>query len=221
MSTGIIHLDMRTVGQILKEEREKNFYTLEKIEKVTKIRKELLQALEAGQYTKLPPSTFIQGFIKNYGRFLGLNTEKLLAIFRREFSEGKNPPRVLDSLQNPLNNKRFRLTPTRVLISMIFTLVIIFFAYLWFQYRFLVGSPFLEISQPVDQLSTTSPEIAISGRTDPEAKVSINEQEIPVDQNGKFSQTIKLSDNVNNIAITATSKSGKRTSVQRAVFLKQ
>ena len=211
---------MRTVGQILKEERERKFYTLDEIEKITKIRKELLQALEEGQYHKLPPQTFVQGFIKNYGKFLGLNTEKLLAVFRREFSAGKNPPRILDSLQNPIDDKRFRLTPTRVLISVIFTLIIIFFAYLWFQYRFLVGSPFLEVNQPVDQLSTTSNEIIVSGRTDPEAKVSINEQEIAVDQNGKFSQTIKLSDNVNNITISATAKSSKPTKVQRTVFLK-
>ena len=211
---------MRTVGQILKEEREKNFLSLDEIEKITKIRKELLQALEAGQYTKLPPSTFIQGFIKNYGRFLGLNTEKLLAVFRREFSEGKNPPRVLDSLQNPIDDKKFRLTPTRVLIGMIFTLVTIFFIYLWWQYRFLVGSPFLEISQPVDQSTTTSNEIVVLGRTDPEVKVSINDQEITTDQSGKFSQTIKLSENVNNIVITSTAKSGKQTKVTRSVFLK-
>lgn len=211
---------MRTVGQILKEERERKFYTLDEVEKITKIRKELLLALEAGQYAKLPPSTFIQGFIKNYGKFLELDTEKLLAVFRREFSEGKNPPRVMDSLQKPMDDKKFKLTPTRVLISMIFALVIIFFGYLWFQYRFLVGSPFLEVSQPVDQLSTTTDEVVVSGRTDPEAKVSINEQEITIDQNGKFSQTIKLSENANNISITATSKSGKQTKLQRTVFLK-
>lgn len=212
---------MRTVGQILKEEREKKFYTLDEIEKITKIRKELLQALEMGQYTKLPPSTFVQGFIKNYGRFLGLNTEKLLSYFRREFSEGKNPPRVLDSLKNPIDDKRFRITPTRVLISIIFTLVVIFFVYLWFQYRFLVGSPLLEIYHPADQLTTTSNEIEVLGKTDPEVKVSINNQEIDLDQNGNFSQLIKLSENVNTIVITSTSKSGKQTKVQRTVFLKQ
>lgn len=212
---------MRTVGQILKEEREKKFYTLDEIEKVTKIRKELLQALEAGQYQKLPPQTFIQGFIKNYGRFLGLNTEKLLAVFRREFLESRNPPRILDALQNPIDNRRFKLTPTTVLITMIFSLVIIFFVYLWFQYRFLVGSPFLEVNQPADQLNTTSVEILVSGRTDLEAKVSINEQEIQVDENGKFSQIIKLSDSINNISITATSKSGQQTKVERTVFLRQ
>lgn len=212
---------MRTVGQILKEEREKKFYTLDEIEKITKIRKELLQALEAGQYHKLPPSTFVQGFIKNYGKFLGLNTEKLLSYFRREFSESKNPPRILDSFSNPVEDKRFRLTPTRVLVSGIFTLVIIFFVYLWFQYRFLVGAPFLEVNQPTDQLTTTAAEVVVSGKTDPEVKVSINEQEITIDQSGKFSQSIKLSENANTIVITATSRSGKQTKIQRTIFLKQ
>lgn len=211
---------MRTVGQILKEEREKKFYTLDEIEKATKIRKELLQALEVGQYQKLPPATFVKGFIKNYGKFLNLNTEKLLAVFRREFSENKNPPRILDSFQNPLDDKKFKITPTRVLISVISALIIIFFVYLWFQYRFLVGSPFLEINQPPDQLSTSSAEVTVLGRTDPEAKVSINEQEIQVDQTGRFSQQIKLSDNTNNIVVTATSKSGQQTKILRTVFLK-
>lgn len=212
---------MRTVGQILKEEREKRFQTLDEVEKVTKIRKELLEALEEGQYQKLPPATFVQGFIKSYGKFLGLNTEKLLAVFRREFSEGKNPPRVLDSLKNPINEKKFKITPTRVLIGIIFSLVAIFFIYLWFQYQFLVGAPLLQIDQPIDQLTTTISEIEVSGKTDPEIKVSINEQEITIDQNGRFSQKIKLIENANNIVITATAKSGKETKVQRTVFLKQ
>lgn len=211
---------MRTVGQVLKEERERKFYSLDEVEKTTKIRKELLEALEEGQYDKLPPSTFVQGFIKNYGKFLGLNTEKLLAVFRREFSEGKNPPRILESFKNPVDKNKFKLTPTRVLVTVIFGLIIVFFGYLWFEYRFLVGTPFLEVNKPPDQFNSQSPEIEVSGRTDPEAKVSINNQEIAVDQNGKFSQVIKLSDNSNNIVVVATSQSGKQTKVDRTVFLK-
>jgi len=120
---------MRTVGQILKEEREKKFYTLLEIEKATKIRKELLEALENGEYQKLPPQTFVQGFIKNYGKFLGLPTEKLLAIFRREFLEAKNPPRILESFRSPIDKGRFRLTPTKVIVSTVLTLIIIFFGH--------------------------------------------------------------------------------------------
>lgn len=212
---------MRTVGHILKEERERKFYTLDEVEKATKIRKELLEALEEDQYSKLPPPTFIQGFIKNYGRFLGLNQEKLLAIFRREFSERSHPPRILETFSNPVSEGRFRLTPARVLGSVVLGLVVIFFAYLWIEYNFLVGGPFLEISQPANQLNTNSSMVYVTGKTDPEAKVSINDQEIRVEATGNFSQGIQLVDNMNNIVITATSKVGKVTKVERTVFLKK
>lgn len=211
---------MRTVGQVLKEERERKFYTLDEVEKATKIRKELLEALEAGQYQKLPPLTFIQGFIKNYGRFLNLNPEKLLAVFRREFAEGKHPPRILETFSHPVDEKRFKVTPARALGGVILGLIIVFFIYLWFEYRFLVGEPFLEVDQPVNQFNATSAEVQISGRTDPEAKLSINNQEIGVDPSGKFSQEIKLSDDINTITIIATSKIGKVTRIERTVFFR-
>ncbi len=212
---------MRTIAQVLKEERERKFYSLDEIEKATKIRKSLLEALEAGDYSKLPPSTFVQGFIKNYGKFLGLNPDKLLAIYRREFSERSHPPRILETFSNPPGKRIFRLTPARALGSVILGLIIVFFVYLWFEYRFLVGGPFLEVSQPIDQFNTNSSLVIVFGRTDPEAKVSINHQEIGVDISGKFSQEIRLSNDVNDIEITATSKTGQVTKVLRTVFLKK
>jgi len=212
---------MRTVGQILKEEREKKFYTLEEVEKATKIRKELLEALEKGNYQKLPPPAFIQGFIKNYGKFLGLETSKLLAIFRREFSEQKHPPKILDSFSSPYERGKFKVTPAKFLGSLILGLVIIFFAYLWFEYRFLVDAPFLEVTIPSDQTNTEVSIIQVSGRTEPEAKVKINDQEIQVDLSGRFSQEITLTENVNNLVITSTSKGGKVTKVERTVFLRR
>lgn len=211
---------MRTVGQVLKEEREKKLYTLDEIEDITKIRKELLQALENGQYSKLPPPTFVQGFIRNYGKLLGLNTEKLLAIFRREYSTQKHPPYVLESFSNPVDKKRFRITPARALGFVILLLIITFFGYLWFEYRFLVRNPFLEVTSPVNQMTVNTPAISVAGRTDPEEKVTINNQEIAVDSSGRFNQEIKLSDSVNIIIISAISKEGKVTKVERTVFLK-
>ena len=212
---------MQTVGQILKEARQNKFYSLEEVEKSTKIRKELLEALEEDNWTKLPPPTFVQGFIKNYGRFLGLNEEKLLAVFRREFSDRKNPPRILQAWTNPLEKRKFHLTPAKVLSSVILTMVVAFLIYLWFEYRFLVGAPFLEVSGPSDQTSVSQEVIKVEGKTDPESKVSINNQEVQVDLSGNFSQEIKLKDSANTINITSTSKNGKSTTQTRTVFLKR
>ena len=63
---------MKRVGQILKEERLRRKLTLDDIEKYTKIRRKVLEALEEGDYSKLPAETFVKGFIKNYGEFLNL-----------------------------------------------------------------------------------------------------------------------------------------------------
>lgn len=212
---------MRTVGQILKEERERKFYTLDEIEKATKIRKELLIALEADEYSKLPPPTFVQGFIKNYAKFLGLDSEKLLAIFRREFSDRKNPPKILDSFANPLNKKRFKATPARAISVLVLTLLVAFFLYLWFEFRFLSGPPFLEIIEPTNQLQSQSEVIKVAGKTNPEAKVDINNQQVTVDEGGNFEQELTLTESVTTINIISTSKSGQTSKETRTVFLKK
>lgn len=209
---------MRTVGQILREERERKFYTLEEIEKVTKIRIELLQALEADQYNKLPPATFVQGFIKNYGRFLGLDTQKLLAIFRREFSEHKNPPRVLQSFSNPLQTSRFHLTPSKLISLVAVGIVLIFFGYLWFEYRYLVLSPTLNLEYPPDQITVSEETIGVKGFTDPEVELAINNQDVAIEKNGEFSAEIKLAEGTNKLSVVATSKIGKAITVERIVY---
>lgn len=212
---------MRTIGQILKEEREAKFYTLEDVEKSTKIRVELLQALEADDYSKLPPSTFVQGFIKNYGKFLDLDSEKLLAIFRRGFETKKHPPQVLESFRNPLVNKKLQITPAKLLAITITLVVFGFFAYLWVEYRQFVGAPILEVSSPKDQQTVEVPTVLVEGKTEPEIKVEVNNQEIGVDKDGKFKEEVQLSSSLNTISITATSKFGQSTKIERTVILKR
>lgn len=212
---------MKTVGKILKETREAKLYKLEDVEKHTKIRKELLEALENDDYDKLPPLTFIQGFIKNYSRFLGLDDAKTLAIFRRDYEAKKHPPVVLQSLANPINKKSLRITPPRVLALFVTLIILVFFGYLWFEYRQFIGSPNLEVITPQDQQSVEIPAIDIEGNTDPEVKVLVNNQEIGVDKEGRFKEEIKLSSSVNKITITATGKFGKSTTIERTVFVRK
>lgn len=212
---------MRTVGQILKEAREDRFYSLEEVEKHTKIRKELLEALEAEDWSKLPPATFIQGFIKIYSKFLNLDSSKLLAVFRRDFESKKHPPQILESFTKPLSYKKFNLTPSKALGLTVVLIILGFFIYLWVEYRQFVGPPNLSVSKPQDQVSVEIPTILVEGVTDPEVKVMVNNQEIGVDKDGKFQEEIKLSSSVNTITITATSRFGQTSKVERSVFVKK
>lgn len=211
---------MRTVGQILQQAREEKFYTLEEIEKATKIRKELLQALEADDYSKLPPSTFVQGFIKNYAQFLKLDAEMLLAIFRRGFGD-KEGGKVLKAFSDPLEVDKFKITPGKVLGLAVSLVIISFFAYLWFQYRHFVGAPNLTVEAPVNELVTEAPAVVVEGKTDPESKVLINNQQVAVADDGSFKQEFQLSSDVNKVTIEAVSKFGQRSQVERLVYLKR
>ncbi len=212
---------MRTVGSILRETREAKFYTLDEIEKATKIRKELLAALEADDYSKLPPTTFVQGFIKNYSRFLGLDSQKLLAIYRREFSERRHQPYVMNAFSKPPSVSRLKLTPGRLLGGVVALVILAFFAYLWIQYRGFASAPELKISSPADQLTIDNPTLQIAGETEQEAKVTVNGQEIPVNVDGQFKEEITLSSPVNKIEISAVSKFGQKSQVERTVYLKR
>jgi cytoskeletal protein RodZ len=212
---------MRTVGKILREARVDKLLSLDEVEKHTKIRKELLEALEADNYDKLPPSTFVQGFIKNYGKYLGLDVGKLLAVFRRDYEAGKHPDVVLESLSNPLKEKKFFLTPGRLLGIVITLVVICFFAYLWVEYRQFVGAPVLQVKSPQDQQTVEIPTVIVEGKTDPEAKIKVNNQDVGVDKVGNFKEEIKLSSSANTVEITATSKFGQIAKISRTVFVRK
>lgn len=212
---------MQTVGQILKEEREAKFYTLEEVEKAIKIRRELLIALESDNYKKLPPPTFVRGFIKNYAFFLGLDPEKILAVYRRGFAEEKNKPYIMDAFSKPLEKPRFKLTPAQLLGGVIVLIILSFFAYLWVQYRQFVGAPNLSVISPIDQMTTDNPDIEVAGKTDPEVKVTVNSQEIKVGADGNFDEKITISSQVNKITIEAISKFNQKTDIERTVYLKR
>lgn len=212
---------MRTVGQILKETRETKLYTLDEVEKHTKIRKELLIALEEDNYSKLPPLTFIQGFVKNYGKFLGIDSINLLAILRRDFEAKKHPPIVMESFSKPLTKKRIFITPSRLIGGVIGLIVVGFFAYLWFEYHQFVGSPKLEVMSPTQGQTVEMTSITVAGVTDPEAIVRVNDQEVGTDGSGNFKEEVKLSSSMNTVSVVATSKFGQSTKIERTVYIKK
>src|SRR3989344_231387 len=80
---------MIRTGQKLRDERIRRGLSIDDVAKATKIRSSFLLAIEKGDYSKLPSSAYVQGFVRNYAEYLGLSKREVLAIFRREFDEEK------------------------------------------------------------------------------------------------------------------------------------
>lgn len=60
-------------GQDLREARIALGYTLEQISRETKIKTEILRAIEEDDGERLPPPVYVRGFVRQYTRVLGLD----------------------------------------------------------------------------------------------------------------------------------------------------
>jgi cytoskeleton protein RodZ len=127
---------MATVGEIFKKARREQKLTLKKVAEKIKVRKDYLLALEENRYQDLPSAVYIQGFIRNYSQILGLKAEPLLAKFRRDYKEKKK------SFLSFAQPKGFYWTPRLTVITFVIFFLLLFFGYLFWQYRFLLQSPY-------------------------------------------------------------------------------
>jgi cytoskeletal protein RodZ len=64
---------LRELGVYLQQQRQSRDLTIDAVSEKTRIRSGLILALEAGHLDELPEPIYLQGFIKRYAEFLGLD----------------------------------------------------------------------------------------------------------------------------------------------------
>ena len=74
---------MVTVGEVLKNKREKLKISLDTASSETKIQKRFLQYIVKNEFFPFESEVFLTGFIKIYAQYLNLDVEKVLALYRR------------------------------------------------------------------------------------------------------------------------------------------
>lgn len=207
---------MKSVGEILKRARIEKHLTLEEVEVKTKIRAKFLSAIEESDYQRLPSGVYIRGFVRNYSEFLGLSPEKVLAIFRRQFDERKNLGLLPRGVSEPLrrNPSHFRVPLTAIFLSLI--PLILLLAYFYRSYYPLTQAPTLTIQNPKEK-AVVSQEMEVVGKTDSSATLTINGQEIALQDDGTFRQKITLSPGLTTLEFVVKNKLGKEKAVKRTV----
>ncbi len=75
------------VGYTLRQERERQNLSISDIEEGTSIRALYIEAIENGEYDKLPGAIYTKGFIKNYAKFLEMDVEAVVKEFATDMAE--------------------------------------------------------------------------------------------------------------------------------------
>lgn len=91
------------VGDILRRERERQKLSVKDIEQATSIRALYIEAIENGEYDKLPGNVYTKGFIKNYGNFLKLEGDALSKQFIEEIAP--TPVIIQEEIKDEVENQ--------------------------------------------------------------------------------------------------------------------
>ncbi|MBI2633347.1 MAG: helix-turn-helix domain-containing protein [Parcubacteria group bacterium] len=211
---------MRTVGEILKQERIGKNISLEDISNASGIKQQYLIDLEEGRYEKLPSAVYVQGFIRNYARLLDLDENLLAHQFRRE-----EKARYIGTHHDGQTRAVSRATPRthffdwKKTLFAIAILVVLFYFFIFAQRIFFISS--LDIFFPENEYRTATSSLLMRGATDSYTAITINDKPIlsPPDADGFFAETITLHEGVNTLEIKATKKYARPRKVIRNILL--
>lgn len=75
---------MSELGQVLQRAREEKGISLDDVQRITKIQRRYLEAIERGHYHLLPGHFYARAFIKSYAEAVGLDPNHILSHFQSD-----------------------------------------------------------------------------------------------------------------------------------------
>lgn len=207
----------KTIGEALKEERVGHRLRIEDLSKRTRIRVEYLVALEENQFSKLPSTTFVKGYIKTYAKIFGFDYKPLIAMLRRDYKESTKGRLVPREFIKPVFKRRSSRTSITIVIVILISIFSSLIGYIGFQWHNLNRPPDLEVSKPREQ-DIVSSKVDIEGKTIPNAILTINDQPITLQPSGNFKTQILIpNEGIAIITVEARDRRGKINTIQRSV----
>jgi cytoskeletal protein RodZ len=215
----------KSIGNLLREKREEKDFTIAQASTFTKIRGEFIEALENGNYSMFASDVYAKGFLKNYAKFLGLDSDQVLALYRREHQPVPlsqdlrlNQPKRKSQMDSILTRRNL------LLISIGLILVLVGF-YVTNQVNSLLQPPLFELVTPVKINADFDGEIyvpgnsfKVTGKTTNQTIVRMNAEPVELEPDYTFETSeIPLRDAENIVIFTATNQFGRTATIKLKV----
>jgi len=209
-------LQIKTIGLLLKEKRKEQKLELKQVSEVTKISVAYLAALEEGNYSIFQSEVYLKGFLKNYAKYLGINTEKALAMYRRENERKQNEATINMVSKVKPKNLAITFTPNRVIAGIAVLAILLIIVYLGSYVGKVLKKPDLALTSPIaltteaeGSYQTDANYIDLSGTVELGSRLYINDQELKLNNFETFTKQFKLELGQNKFVIKAESQFGR------------
>lgn len=203
---------MKTIGQIIKEARVGKKLSLARVEEITKIKSSFVDSIEKERWEKLPAFPTVLGFVKSIAGSLGIDEKTAVAVLKRDY-----PPKKLIINPKPDVVPKFVWSPKLTFIVGVGAALAVIFGYLIFQYIHFISPPNLSVESPKEGQVIDGDSVMVFGSTEADSKITVNNQPILVDEDGKFSVTLEITKDTNEVIVKSISRSGKETVISRKI----
>ncbi len=212
---------IETVAELFAYARTQRGVTLEQAAMELQISPLYLEALERGDYARLPCFVYSRNFVKQYGAFLGLHVPPLMKLFEQEWALfEKMQPALIDVPRREAPRRRdFWKLPRLLRLSAAVASVAMVLVYLGHGLYQLRQPPVLVVESPDEEELLTKQLVQVRGQTEPEAEIFINNQLILSDAKGRFHESVPLLPGVNIIEIQARKKYSRENKVYRKIIV--
>ena len=207
---------MLTAGEVLRQKRLDLKLTFTQVSEVTKIPLKLLKALEKSQFDDLPAYPFLKGVVQNYAKELNLDPAKIVAVFKRDYDRQRQkvmPVVLAQSLgQAPLTS--WLAKPLTLFLGGVILLV----ALVGWSLLRVYQPPRLVVDSPQNDQTAISP-VAIIGKTDRDAGLSLNGKIINLNTDGSFETTFAADPGTYELVFQSTSRRQRTTELTRKIII--
>jgi cytoskeletal protein RodZ len=206
---------MLTPGQILQNRRKELKKTLFVVSQETRIQERFLKYIEADDYSKFDSGVFVNGFIKIYADYLGLDVERMLALYRRASNQALK--KVTSRKKGRKLDLRKLVTPINTAIVLVAAAVIAGAFYLNMQFGKFQRAPELEIASPNTEETVETDSVSVLGVADTNSEVFLNGEQIDINADGSFEHEVALKEGVNTISIEAVNPNNSDQKTTRSL----
>jgi len=215
-----------SLGDSLRQQREKRGITLDQAAADTRIREKFLKALEDGDLQSLPGAVYTKGFLRNYAEYLGLDDEESVVQFQQERGGPPADAKRRFAPMRPVGGRSLVFTPTVFVPVVVIGLIVLFVGYLYYQFTSFAVAPALDVTEPATDAIAQDASFIVKGHTVPAGRVTIQVFPGPLTladihpaADGTFSAPVTLTAGSNHIVVEVLDPSGKVSKVNRSVIL--
>lgn len=212
-------LDDRSIGDLLRAKREERGETLKDVEKAIRVSKKYITALEANDFDRLPEMIYAKNFVKALARHYGLDEDVLAESLVREMEAITG---IKETERIPTGHhlrKKLVATPLVIKSGVVAVLFVAVLSYFAFSVHSILKPPKLIVFSPQDSQVYNDQRVVLTGETEPEVELTVNQEGVLIETDGTFSETLNLPEGVSILRVAAKKKHSKEQEVYIKVVI--